>query len=216
MKVFKKVFAFAIALTAIAMASSAMAADAVYNNGTVSVANTFSGTDQTTVVVVDSHFGEGDIDVADIFYIDQNTAENIGATLNSGVAINAPNFVPSTAEVRVGGNGKDTYDTYVIPEFVAPTTFNNESVTDPETGKKVIGFDGTIVLNGATFNDIVFTLTSTEYAGEQFTWKASDSAVFNKTGNATIANLVGNVTFGLEIAGVAAEYDVELVKIDVE
>ena len=226
MKVFKKVFAFAIALTAIAMASSAMAAEtekAVYDNGVVKVAladSALVGDDQTTVAVVDSHFGEGDPDVDDIYYIDQDTAAVIGAKLNTGVGLKLPTgttFTPSTAEVRIGGANKSGYDTHTIPAIVPPTTFNEPApVVDPETGKSTVGFDGTIVLNGATFNDIVFTLTSTEFEGQQFSWRASDSDVYTKTGNATINNLVGTVTFGLEIAGVSSDYEVDLVKIDVE
>lgn len=222
MKVFKKVFAFAIALTAIAMASSAMAAEtekAVYDNGVVKVAlavSALEGDDQTTVAVVDSHFGEGDPDVDDIYYIDQDTATVIGAKLNTGVGLKLPTgtFTPSTAEVRIGGANKSGYDTHTIPAVVT----NNDFVAAPDktegepAGTKRVGHSGTFQFNGGTISKIKFTLSN----GPET--KVVDTSALGDAGKFTgsLNSVIGTVTFGIEIAGVPTGVDVSLQSVTVE
>lgn len=219
MKVFKKVFAFAIALTAIAMASSAMAADAIYSDGSVSVENDFSSEAQTTVAVVDSRFGENDTySVEDIYYVNQDTAANIGDLLNDGVEllVNNANFVPATTEVRVGGNDKDTYETYYIQKL--QEVDKDTVVPDEADAERRFGFHGTYQFNGGSINAIRFALTSEGHDGALYNPTASVA-----TNDALVEQLLGSIpsahgvfTYGLEVANVPAGVTVTLTGVTVE
>lgn len=213
MKVFKKVFAFGIALTAIAMASSAMALDAEYTSDhKIKVDVTSDLTTQATVAVVDARFGKNDADTIpdNIYYIDQDEAKNIAADLKAGVGLKSDeNFVPTSVEVRLGGAMEGTYT-------VLPFTFDKEAVkpADPIPGIKEgtnrIGFEGEIVVNGGTFSDILFMLSSEgdkELGDKTITVRASEAAWKNAF---TIPNVYGTVTFGLEIEGVPTGVTVTL------
>ncbi len=220
MKVFKKVFAFAVALTAIAMASSAMAADAIYSDGSVSVENDFIGEAQTTVAVVDSRFGENDTySVEDIYYVNQDTAANIGDLLNNGVEllVNNVNFVPATTEVRVGGNDKDTYETYYIQKLQDVTI--NTIAPDEDDAERRFGFDGTYQFNGGSISAIKFELESLGHDGALY----ESSATVATNNDALVEQLLGRIpsaygefTFGLEVANVPAGVTVTLTGVTVE
>jgi len=214
MKVFKKVFAFAIALTAIAMASSAMAAEqtATYTAHKIAVPVASESTEQATIAVVDADFGESDATTtaADIYYINQDEAKNIANELTAGVGLKSvENFVPTSVEVRLGGAMSGEYTVF-------PFTFDKEAVVPAEPiagikeGTERIGFEGEIVVNGGTFSDILFTLSSegdAELGDKTITVRASEAAWKNAF---TIPSVYGTVTFGLEIEGVPTGVTVTL------
>ncbi len=198
MKVFKKVFAFAIALTAIAMASSAMAANATYNSDakTVSLAQAdietiAAASGQVTIAVVHDSFGENDTDtiVDNIAYINQGTGTDVAGYaaamgVKDGVILN-----PHAYRVRVGGLGD--VQVYDIPATaVATVNAPNKSVE----GR--IGFDGSIALDGKLVSKLIFTLNSGVDGAENIEWTWD---------NISIPNTIGTVTFGLEIVGEGSE-----------
>ena len=227
MKVFKKVFAFAIALTAIAMASSAMAADATYDNGVVKVANAGLTSElQTTVAVVDTQFGKTDAapSADDIYYIDQDTAANINSKLATGVTLKTvADFTPSTAEVRVGGNGKTSYDTYTIPNVVYNEGYKTQEPAErgeadgEPAGTKRLGFEGTFKLNGGAVSKIKFKLISAGHDEALYNSEAqfdNTNELVNFIGE--LPSIVGEVSFGLEVAGVPEGVTVTLDAVTVE
>lgn len=221
MKVLKKVFAFAIALTAIAMASSAMAADATYavdnaGNATVTVNADISGTNQTTVAVVPTTFGDETEAVADdIYYINQGTTDEIKALLAAGVGLKNTLDVPAAFEVRVGG---ETQDVYAIPAVVPSIGdgSSNEELTQSGSveGTSKLAFDGSLTVNGAGLTRLKFSLTAKEAGKDDLTavfYSNDEGVVFDKN----IASIFGTVTFGLEIDNVPAGVTVTLDAVDV-
>ena len=188
MKVFRKMFAFAVTVAAIAMATSAFAATAEYNNGLVTVADgSFSETAQMTVAVVPTDFEGND---ADIMYIDQDAAETIKAKLVSGLAVKEELEIPTNFEVRVAGTNMDM-DTINFQAIQAPTYTvvgeNLESAT-------AVGFKGTFQYNGnaktvvITLNDSVANKTAT------VNWDLLEGITASNT----------TITFGLEIQSAEA------------
>lgn len=222
MKVFKKVFAFAIALTAIAMASSAMAAtgNATYDsdNHTFAADVDVTGiTSQATVAVVPTTFGENEADAADVYYINQDTPAAIAGELANGVGLKTADiaFVPSAFEVRVGGNGKATYDTYRIPAYDVNV---NSAVIDTRVEGEAgsIGFDGSITLSGVELNNLKFYLTTSDTAEGIQANAVVSTADAEKVNFTKAASISGTVTFGLEVKGVPAGVTVGLTKVEVE
>ena len=219
MKVFKKVFAFAIALTAIAMASSVMAAtgNATYDKANHKVAanvdvSGISG--QATVAVVPKDFGSNDAAAADIYYINQDAPATIATDLVNGVGLKtaALDFVPSEFEVRVGGGAS------VLDYEILPVVTNNDFVAAPDktegepAGTKRVGHSGTFQFNGGTISKIKFTLSN----GTET--KVVDTSALGDAGKFTgsLNSVIGTVTFGIEIAGVPTGVDVSLQSVTVE
>lgn len=192
MKVFKKVFAFAIALTAIAMASSAMAnGTATYTSDhKVQVAAIERTEGQTTVAVVNENFGETDASVEDIYYIDQDEAAVIASKLATGVGLKDKDssFVASSLQVRVGGGNAIEY--FDVPEYAYEIPEPTEDVI--VDGQRRLGVDGTVNVNGSSSVAALKFLLNDGTADAEYIWNF-DSAV-----NA----IQGKVTFGLEINNV--------------
>ena len=204
MKIFKKVFAFAIALAAIAMASSAMAADAVYNNGVVTVpAANISGQNQTAVAVVANTFGGTSASVEDVYYINQGTTDEVDALLKAGLGLKANLDVPAAFQVRVGGEVNDVYAIPAVVTNLGNSGANNANLTigGSDEGTSRLAFDGSLTVNGKGLERLMFELTAKE-AGEAdlkaVFYSDSKGVVFNKN----IASIFGDVTFGLEIDNV--------------
>ena len=183
MKVFRKMFAFAVTVAAIAMATSAFAATAEYDNGLVKVADgTFSETGQMTVAVLPVEFGSTD---AEIMYIDQDAAETIKANLVNGLAVKEALTVPTDFEVRVAGTSMDmqtiNFQTIQAPQYTV--------VGENLTAATAVGFKGTFQYNGNA-KTVVLTL---------------NDSVAGKTGTVNwdllgeIASSNATITFGLEI-----------------
>lgn len=221
MKVLKKVFAFAIALTAIAMATSVMAADgdATYafdgTNATMAATTGLTGDAQTTVAVVPKTFGADNAKADDIYYINQDTAANIAAALEAGVGLKGELNPVSGFQVRVGSNGSVL--TYEVPSYVVDEDINSEEpvveITNGVGTTYRYGFDGKITLNGTALNKILFTLSTNEEGVVNNTVTIStddnDAEKINFVNN-KIASMVGDVEFGLEISGVPAGVTVTL------
>lgn len=182
MKVFRKMFAFAVTVAAIAMATSAFAATAEYDatNKLVKVANTSAldnETAQATVAVVKSTF-DGTND-ADIYFIDQNTADVIAENLKAGLKIKDAITVPTDYQVRVAGTN------------TAIQAINFKSIQESSITKvgdaNAVGFTGTFQYNGGT-KKVLLTFKDGTATGD-YTWDLGDAITAS---NATIV-------FGLEI-----------------
>lgn len=202
MKIFRKVFAITVALSALAMASSAMAAnEASYENGVVK-ANATIEADVATVAVVPTAFGL-DTGASDaIKYANQGTGEAMAAALAEGVGLTEDVSVPSNYEVRVGANGAVT--NYVIPKFEVA---NINTDTNPDLADR-IGFSGFVQANGAeAVKEIIFKLLSNIDGEASVTWVNDLDEVYN---------LKGDITFGLEIANVPAGATVTLQGVEVK
>lgn len=147
MKVFRKMFAFAVTVAAIAMATSAFAATAEYDasNVLVKVADTSAldaETAQATVAVVPTNFGETD---AEIYYIDQDAVATIKANLVSGLAVKEAITVPADYEVRVAGT--NTAMTKIAFATVQPPEEDDyEIVGSNLTAATAVGIKGTFSL----------------------------------------------------------------------
>lgn len=186
MKVFRKMFAFAVTVSAIALATSAFAATAEYDssNVLVKVADTSSLTEenQMTVAVVPKNFGETD---EEIYFIDQDEAATIKANLARGLAVKDALQNPANFEVRVAGTTMDM-KTFAIPAVADDDEYEYIGGTDG----KPLGIKGTFQYNG-TAKTVVLTLKD---------------ASNDKTGSLSwdlLENIPGanglTITFGLEI-----------------
>lgn len=189
MKVFRKMFAFAVTVAAIAMATSAFAATAEYDasNVLVKVADTSALTEtaQMTVAVVPANFGESST-AADIYYINQDEAATIKSMLASGLAVKEAITVPANYEVRVAGTNMDM------------TTINFATVQEPEDEEyEIIGEN----LTAATAVGIKGTFSLT--AGVSTVYVSLNDSVAGKQGviEWDLSDIVTNadITFGLEI-----------------
>ena len=221
MKVFKKVFAFAIALTAIAMASSVMAENgtATYTDHKIKVDDIERASGQTTVAVVTNTFDGTNSD--DIYYIDQDEASVIEANLKAGVGLKAKDesFVASALQVRVGGG--DEIEVFDVPAVQYDDSYKSQTPEKkPEDGKTDIyriGLEGKFQMNGGTVNKITFVLKA---AGEGHdTDKYSNTALVD-TGTVEFSgdygSISGEVTFGLEIANVPENVTITLDSVTAE
>ena len=186
MKVFRKMFAFAVTVAAIAMATSAFAATAEYDSTNIKVSvddvSALGETAQMTVAVVPTTFSGND---AEIMYIDQDAADTIKANLADGLAIKEALTVPTDYEVRVAGTN------------TAMTTINFETIQGPTysvvgenlTSATAVGFKGSFEYLGNA-KTVVLTL---------------NDSVAGKTGTLEwdllggIASTNTTITFGLEI-----------------
>lgn len=185
MKVFRKMFAFAVTVAAIAMATSAFAATAEYDSTNIKVSvddvSALGETAQMTVAVVPTAFSGND---AEIMYIDQDEAAEIKADLEAGLAIKEALTVPTDYEVRVAGTNMNM------------ETINFQAVQSPEytvVGENLeaataIGFKGSFSYNGNA-KTVVLSLEDT-VAGKTGTlvWDLLEGINTNAT-----------ITFGLEI-----------------
>lgn len=207
MKIFRKVFAITVALSALAMASSAMAAnEASYENGVVKADATIAA-DVATVAVVPTAFGLDTAASADIKYANQGTGEAMAAALAEGVGLTEELSVPKNYEVRVGANG--AVDTYVIPAFVIPSADELAAIV-PDTSADYtdrIGLAGAFKANGVeSIKEIIFKLISEGINGE---------VVWNE-GIEDVNNIVGDITFGIEFANVPSGATITLQGIEVK
>lgn len=191
MKVFRKMFALAVSVAAIAMATSAFAATAEYDatNVLVKVADTSvlnNEAGQATVAVVPTNFGENGTD-AQIYFIDQNTADVIAENLEAGLKIKDAITVPTDYQVRVAGTN------------TAMQTINFSSIQVISDVTKVagsnataVGFTGTFQYNGGTKAVVLkFTDSNNAAAGEV-------SQVWDLT-DVLPNNVAAGIIFGLEI-----------------
>ena len=198
-------FAFAVTVAAIAMATSAFAATAEYDatNKLVKVANTSAldnETAQATVAVVPREFGENGTD-AQIYFIDQNTADVIAENLKAGLKIKDAITVPTDYQVRVAGTNTD----------IQVINFKSIQVVEQPTkveasNASVIGFKGSFQHNGGS-KKVVITLVDNKANGREGTleWDLSN-----------VASFAAPITFGLEIQADDMQNDVsgiELVSI---
>lgn len=183
MKVFRKMFALAVSVAAIAMATSAFAATAEYDatNVLVKVADTSvlnNEAGQATVAVVPTNFGENGTD-AQIYFIDQNTADVIAENLEAGLKIKDAITVPTDYQVRVAGTN------------TAMQAINFKSIQESSITKvgdaNAVGFTGTFQYNGGT-KKVLLTFKDGTATGD-YTWDLGDAITAS---NATIV-------FGLEI-----------------
>ncbi len=188
MKVFRKMFAFAVTVAAIAMATSAFAATAEYDteNDLVKVADTSEMTEtaQMTVAVVPTTFNGA---AADIMYIDQDAADTIKANLDSGLAVKEALTVPTNYEVRVAGTNMS----------MQTINFNSIQVVGdvtkvPESTAAAIGFTGTFQYNGGAKKiSLTFADSNNTEAGERTKeWDLTD---------ALPGSVSAEIVFGLEI-----------------
>ena len=189
MKVFRKVFAAAIALTAIAMATSAFAADATYNAAaqTMSIADTsaFKDYEQATIAVVPTTFGGNDAN--EIYYINQGTGAEV-ATIAANIGLKGALNAPTNYEVRVGGEGD--YLTYNVPkaQFVA-----GGKVEAVEGVENRVGVTGKFTVN-AGITELVIKLVDDNADGLEGSYTWPELSAINSVNGATF-------TFGLEIVG---------------
>ena len=200
MKVFRKMFAFAVTVAAIAMATSAFAATAVYDetagapNPLVKVADTAAlagETGQATVAVVPTNFGEeGTTDAEAIYYIDQDDVEVIKTNLVNGLKIKGAIADRSQYAVRVAGT--NTAMTQIEFAAVQPDEDGYEIVG--KVGKDLeeataVGIKGTFKLNKANVQTVYVTV--------------QDAKNGNKTGvvewDLSAFRTNADITFGLEI-----------------
>lgn len=192
MKVFRKMFAFAVTVAAIAMATSAFAATAEYDtaNDLVKVADTSEMTEtaQMTVAVVPTNFGGA---AADIMYIDQDAADTIKANLASGLAVKEALTVPTNYEVRVAGT--DMNMETINFQAVQTTKIENIAIVGAGESVKAVGIKGEFTYNGGG-KTVVLTLKDTvnkingEDAVGTVTWDLGNIASTNTP-----------LVFGLEI-----------------
>lgn len=202
MKVFRKMFAFAVTVAAIAMATSAFAATAEYDatNKLVKVADTSAlnnETAQATVAVVKSTFnGTND---ADIYFIDQDAVATIKANLVAGLAVKDELVNPAeNYEVRVAGTG--TAMQRINFETVQSTTIDKVQIVGAGAAVKAVGIKGEFTYNGGG-ETVVLTLKDTvnlvngEPAIGTVTWDLG-----------SIASSNAPLVFGLEIQS-ATEMD---------
>lgn len=193
MKIFRKVFALTVALTAIA-ASSAMAAnEASYENGVITADVSYAG-NVATVAVVPKTYGQF-ADAADATGIEYVKQGDVKTLLKDGIVTMNELAVASNYEVRVGADGAVV--DYVIPEVKLDEVVNEKSEAQ-EDGNKRLGFDGSFQVNGKDFTDILFLLSNGAKAVEV---SYKDAAWNNEF---KIASMNGEVTFGLEVANVPA------------
>ena len=187
MKVLKRVFAIAISLAAIAVATSAFAADATYDAANQKIAlpeaaieSIESMTGQVTMAVVPKTFGAGS-NSEDIYYINQGVAADM-ADVAASIGLKGALSVPTNYQVRVGGQDA-AMTAYDIP---AVTFVDSTLVTDDDVEDRV-GVMGTITVN-AGVNDLKVLLKDGDVAGV-YNWNGINIA---STNGATF-------TFGLEI-----------------
>lgn len=204
MKIFRKVFALTVALTAIA-ASSAMAAnEASYENGVITADVAYTD-EVATVAVVAKTYGQF-ADAADATGIEYVNQGDVKTLLANGIVTMNELPVASNYEVRVGAD-KAVVD-YEIPE-VEYDAKEAEPIVG-EDGKSRIGFDGSFQVNGKEFTDILFLLSN----GTQDVEVSYNDAAWNNKFD--ITSISGEVTFGLEIANVPADVTVTFNGIDVK
>ncbi len=187
MKVFRKMFAFAVTVAAIAMATSAFAATAEYDSANVKVkvadVSALTETAQMTVAVVETGF-DG-TDDGDIYYIDQDQADAIKANLQAGLAVKEALTVPTNYEVRVAGTSMDmqtiNFQAVQAPEYIV--------VGENLTSATAVGFKGSFSYNGNA-KTVVLTLKDANNSNATGTveWDLLDGINTNAT-----------ITFGLEI-----------------
>lgn len=193
MKVFRKMFAFAVTVAAIAMATSAFAATAVYddadtNNPLVKVTDgEFTEQAQMTVAVVPTNFGEEGTDAEDIYYIDQDEASVIIADLQSGLKIKDEIADRTGYQVRVAGT--NTAMQTINFEAIEPDEDEYEILGGNEAGQtsQAVGIKGTFSLN-AVVDTVYITV---------------EDAVANRTAvidwDLSEFNTNADIIFGLEI-----------------
>ncbi len=203
MKVFRKVFAAAIALTAIAMATSAFAADATYNaqDKTMSIADTsaFAGYSQATIAVVPYNFGGTDAN--EIYYINQGTGAEV-ATIAANIGLKDALNAPASYEVRVGGEGD--YLTYTVPAV----QFNNDSATitdDAVAGRA--GVKASFAVN-SEIQKLIIKLIDKNNGNITGSYEWQDLNIANVNG--------ATFTFGLEIVGDGNLSGIEVTGVEVE
>lgn len=207
MKVFRKVFAAAIALTAIAMASSAFAADgtATYNatakTMTVVDAATapFASYNQATIAVVPYNFGGTDAN--EIYYINQGTGAEV-ATIATNIGLKGALNAPASYEVRVGGEGD--YLTYTVPAV----QFNNDSATitdDAVAGRA--GVKASFAVN-SEIQKLIIKLIDKKNGNITGSYEWQDLNIANVNG--------ATFTFGLEIVGDRDLSGIEVTGVEVE
>ena len=189
MKVFRKMFAFAVTVAAIAMATSAFAATAEYDatNKLVKVADTGmleAEQGQATVAVLPVGFRGND---ADIMYIDQDSADAIQQKLEDGLAVKAELVNPAEGyEVRVAGTSTamQTINFNSIQVVGDVTNVTDQAITN------AIGFKGSFQYNGGSKEvTLYFSDSKTGATNVPYTWNLGDAI---SSSNATIV-------FGLEI-----------------
>ncbi len=189
MKVFRKMFAFAVTVAAIAMATSAFAATAVYDdtdtdNPLVKITDgEFAENAQMTVAVLPVGFGSSDDD-ADIMYIDQDAAEIIKEKLASGLAVKGELVNPA-----------DNYEVRVAGTNTAMQTINFEAVQEEEdyeyiTGEGALGIKGSFNYDG-TAKTVVLTLKDAKNGDKE------GSIEWDLLGGIAATN--AKIRFGLEI-----------------
>lgn len=193
MKIFRKVFALTVALTAIA-ASSAMAAnEASYDNGVITADVAYTD-EVATVAVVAKTYGQF-ADAADATGIEYVNQGDVKTLLANGIVTMNELPVASNYEVRVGAD--EAVVDYEIPDVKLDEVVNEKSEAQ-EDGNKRLGFDGSFQVNGKDFTDILFLLSNGAKAVEV---SYNDAAWNNEF---KIASMNGEVTFGLEVANVPA------------
>lgn len=141
MKVLKRVFAIAISLAAIAMATSAFAA--TYDSATATIeldANEiaeFSSVEgQVTMAVVPENFGAQTAST-DIYYINQGTAAEIADIADEIGLKGAFETAPAGFDVRVGGQNIAPVKSYDIPEYAFKSATAADTTIEGRVG--VIG-----------------------------------------------------------------------------
>ena len=147
MKVFRKMFAFAVTVAAIAMATSVFAATAEYDatNKLVKV-DDISGLGnpaQMTVAVVKNTFNGND---ADIYYINQDVADTIKDELVDGLAVKDELTIPTDYQVRVAGTGMDMET--INFQAVQTSKIENIEIVGGGTAVKAVGIKGEFTFNG--------------------------------------------------------------------
>jgi hypothetical protein len=186
MKVLKRVFAIAISLAAICVATSAFAADATYDAETATIAlpeaaiQEIQGmTGQVTMAVVPNNFGSGS-NSEDIYYINQGTAADM-ADKAASIGLKGALSVPANYQVRVGGQ-----DASMVAHNIPAVAFVFEG-SQTIVGEDRVGVKGTITVN-AGINNLKVLLKDGDVTGS-YDWNGINIASAN---GATF-------TFGLEI-----------------
>ena len=207
MKVFKKVFALAVIVSAFAISTSAFAAadSSVVNDKVVVPESVFDGlSGQTTIAVVDSNFGEENVSSNLIHYIDQNEAATIEAAAIAGLQLKAGSNAYGNYEVRVG-NATATMRVSAIPQFTVEK--EDAIVSEPnEDGETTIGIPARVnVETGSNaVSKVVFTLSNGTKT-VTYDYNVADLPFANST-----------FTIGLEIQGIPNGVTVECTDVQVQ
>lgn len=189
MKVLKRVFAIAISLAAICVATSAFAAAGVTYDGvnkTIALPDTaiesIEGmTGQVTMAVVPKEFGSTSVS-EDIYYINQGAAAEMAVVAGS-IGLKGELLVPTNYQVRVGGQDASVA-VYNIPELVFVGSEAGENTAE---GK--VGVIGKITANAGISNLKVLLEDTVNSLTGSYTW---NNINITSTNGATF-------TFGLEI-----------------